>query len=461
MHSSKLFKIIESLSNEDWKRLNRFVLGHEGVIEEVLNLFNYLSKYKKKLDSRQLNIHNAHQNICPKKTRKHFRNIMSRLTKVLEDYLRWNWLFQHKQEYDLCLLKALNNRGLYHLFDLKASQLNTKLKKSSSTDIWAQLQILTISHISFFSNNPIKSIKGGQLLMSLSKSLIHFTGNLSSFYRGVLEYYGEITNTDFSDDLKRLEQISNNEHSTDISATLNHLVLLNRNKVPQSFQYLYNRLTKEENKLSLEIRAAILTSLIHYAYEEYKSGSSNTANEILALNEYGITSGLLLVNQKINTTRFVNIVNAACACGRFDKAEEFIEQYNSLLEPGIRKETIQISSAQILFYQSDYSTVIDLLKDAYFHLFMHNMRVRWLLICAYFMEFRQEIEFMESMIRNYNGFIKTNKDKMSLSNFKASMNLSNVLRALLKDPSKDRLEKELNEADEIVFRFWIRNLDIF
>ena len=458
MHQTKLFKIIESFDPDDRKKSSRYLLSRISDTSDTYQLFNYFHKNRYRLHSKYLGIEITHERLQPRSSKKNFQNTMSKLTKLIEDYIRIDWAMEQEGINDLLLFKALNSRGLYHFYDLKKNSIQKKYGSAEKDSVWTDQYLLQIYHDQFFSNNPIKSKNGEELLIEMSDQLVKFTSNLSLLYQGVLAYFGRIRNSDLSDTISQLEPLVQVRNQEKLNEILHHFVLLNQYRLPQSFDFLYNKLVKTSCTLSHEIQSAILTSLIHYAYEEYRSGSSDTADALLSLNEYGISSGLLLINNKMSATRFVNIVNVACACNKFSWAYQFIEDNNHLLYQQTKDETIHISKAQIHFHASEYEQVIGILISANYQNFMNNLRMRWLLLCSYFIHNRDDIDFLDAVIRNYNSFIKNNKSKISEANYKGSLNLSRILKNQLKEPSEELLKTDLEEMNEVVFRSWVSQL---
>ncbi len=455
MKQSKLFQIAQSFTTDEWKKARKYVLYCTEERSEVYQLYTYLTKYRMREDAKQLNINYAHARMFPQKTRKGFQNVMSKLNQILEDFLRWEWIKRNKDEYDLALLNSLNERGLFHLFDLRADQVRKRHAKSNEINLWKDMAKLRVRHLQAFSDNPTKQLNGEYALSKTAKSLIKFSSNLSNYYLTAMLHQTQISSEQYADQIKTLLKFPRSNQSTRIGFLLDHLRLLTEKKIPQSYDILFDSLINESAFLSDDMHKAIFMSLLRYTTNEFKEGNAQSADKIMSLYEIGIESKILLVNNRLPYRRVANIINVLCACNRIDRANAFLDQYEHLIPDDHREETIRISKAQIAFYGKNYEEVIQILSTQVFNKFIHMIRVRWLLLCSYYKIYSEDVNFMEMAIRNYNNHINNNRKKLSESNYYGSLNLSKIIKALVSNASPEYLKRELANQKQIVFRTWL------
>lgn len=184
MHNSKLFKVLHTLSNEEWLSLNRYI-DKDSLSPQVKQLFAYLYQRKGKLDSKVMAIDYVRSKYFDGMTKKNFQNMMSKLGTATEDFLILKHLKEDRYEWELRRFQVYNDRNLYDLANNRVDLLTKQWSENDSIDFRLLLYLLRLRHNQFFSENPIS--------YQVEKNLLHFListlKDLASIYN---EFYGFI-----------------------------------------------------------------------------------------------------------------------------------------------------------------------------------------------------------------------------------------------------------------------------
>ena len=90
-----------------------------------------------------------------------------------------------REQYDgkLYLIKALNEKGLYKHANQAAELLKKKISSQTAYDLNSNMALKKLSHLQYYSNNPIKYTQGESLLESLVSNFNQWTNIQSQLYK--------------------------------------------------------------------------------------------------------------------------------------------------------------------------------------------------------------------------------------------------------------------------------------
>lgn len=445
MYQPKAIKLISTFNKADWRECGYFLRGQYKAGHEILRLFQELKSSKRTLHNPKFNIDELRSEHFSTITKKSFSNLLSRLNLDIETYLVQHSLIQDPIRSELELLKALTDRGLYKEFDKKAAQLEARLTDASRINLYDELYLMQLNHMRFFSDNPLKNKDGKQLLSLISQYSKSFFNNYKIFTESASLHFDEIS----GDNEGEVKMSAKNKT---IKTTIDQLLTLKKSKNQKTFGQLFNLLNDNTYDVSTEIQAVTLQYLIHYGHIETKSGNLKIGETLLDLYDWGFKNGLLLTNNKIPETRFINFVNFAVTYSTEERALAIVDHLSYLLEHKTQKDVCEMAYAYIDFSLERYTMVIDRIKDYPFKTITLNTRRRWLILCSYYKCFKKDRDFMSRQLKNYNNFFYNNKDKLSKSVYFGSLNLSKAIYMLSMDSPPLRIESFLESCKQLFHR---------
>ena len=407
----------------------------------------YNNCYNRRKGLEEFLIVDDYTQLFPDISRKRVLNIMSELKGAIDSYLIHDALTYDSLHQRSLLHRAYQQRGLYKQANKLLNQSKKEISSIDATDIWSILEHQKIFHQSFFSDNPIKYVEREGLLAFSRDLLSQFNSRLSNLYKFTYIHFGAMIR---SYKLPATQK-ETPEHKGVVFQQLERLLL---NQSEDSFFFLLDFIKnwgREKSPIS-EVASLVVACLINFALKKYKQGNTAYLDYLLKIYEIGLNKKMFLSHGKLSHIRFLNFIEVALGSHQFHWAKEFIELNSELLDSQIRADTIEMAKALINFEKGNYGQVIVLIRDLSFSDFSLTLRQRWLLLISYYEQFKDNFEFMKSLIKNYRAFILNNKKKISEHNFLGSLNLARAVMKLVKNES---ISKNLNSGESLVHRKWL------
>lgn len=450
MYKSKLLKILKTFDENEWKDFRAYLLYKNPRNPKILDLYDYIRKYKDNFTTKKFDIEEARTSIkLGLMARKNFQNAMSRLKKIIEEYLVIQSVLSDELEGGYRVFQIYNDRNLYDLANNKVNSLKNSWNNSRDSDLKKVEYLVRLQHSLYFSENPIKYVKEDSILKNLMKSFNDF----NFIYQ---EFYTYAADKAISIKLSEPHEFEDKSISDQflISETANILVNINKlNKTASrdAFEYLYNNL-KSNDDVSPDLRVHIFGVCESYLTKVIMKGESeHDPNTILFLYQLGISKGILLYNNSLSTVRFHNILSIACFLEEFDWAEDYVENYINLVPIVEREESLVFAKIKIHFGKWEYEEALNLLTTSDLNNFFLKAQGRWYSLVIYFITF-DNLDFFESQISNFIQFFYYNKKRISHRNFDGSLNLAKIFRASVNYGKHFDLDEEIGKYENITFK---------
>ena len=447
MENSKLIKLLESFSDEDWGSFAAYLSFKSKQNSKEIELYNHIGKYKSNLFSKKLSfeyLKNSH--IIGLNSKKNIQNIMSRLVLKIEEYFAWNNFIQDEAEVELRLFQELNDRSMFDLANKSAAKSIEKWKNDKSLNISLLLNILRIEHKQYFSHNPIKYQNQSQIVAKLHSSVLDIDATYTQFYE-FIKKLEESRGQQILTDIKGTFVTPMSKSLQEITYHMNELIF---EKNENSFEFLFQLLI-DNYSLDKELKAIIFNQCQNYLRGQVASGTIGKRKDtLLKLYDFGIEQEILVYNGALSATTFQNIIQVACVLKEFEWAALFRSKNLELIPNKERLANTIISRVQIAFGLKEYEEVIELLYTSEINQFVLKLLGRWLLLASHFIT-HDSLEFFEAQVSSFTQFIYYNKNKISQRNMDGSLNLSKVFRSYLSKQDFN-LETETSKYDAIIFK---------
>ena len=143
MYTSKLFAVLKTFEEPEWKGCLNFLALYGSATKDTSKLYRYIYKYRKDLKHHKLDSTIARNQLFAHLGEKSFRNILSKLHRIVEDYLVWQRVTNNRSMYDLQLFEVLDDRGLDNQANKVADRIKDNIQKSDTTGFY-QLSLIHI-----------------------------------------------------------------------------------------------------------------------------------------------------------------------------------------------------------------------------------------------------------------------------------------------------------------------------
>ena len=172
---------MSTFSPDDWKRFRKYFISDIGKNSDAQRLLDYLYKHQKKWPDKWSteNVHNRHFSHISKKS---FLNLMSVIYGRVENWFILEALEKKKLSRELLLIGELDDRGLYHLINLKVPHIERRFTAPRENQIQDKELATSFYHALYFSDNPIKQHRS-DLLYKLAEHFHQSVSEKSILYR--------------------------------------------------------------------------------------------------------------------------------------------------------------------------------------------------------------------------------------------------------------------------------------
>ena len=348
MYTSKLFAVLKTFEDVEWKGCLNFLNLYGSTTKDTSKLYRYIYKYRKDLKHHKLESTITRNELFAHLGEKSFRNILSKLHRIVEDYLVWQRVMNNRSMYDLQLFEELDDRGLDNQANKVAARLKKNVHESETIGFYQFYTLHKIAHEHYFSDNPIKYTQGKELLFDAYLYLQQYWNSLEKLYEIELHNMSKVMNQDW---LTEFKTIQDNSVPSNVEDTLSALYRVKTSEKINEEDYLFlkNQLTKTtyDREMSMAIYIYLNQSLKRKPHGEHINA------ERFELMQEAMDRGLVLDKGTISAPRFWNCVNLACNMGEFKWAENFIAEHQDKLAQS-DQELIVLINATLSFHQAEY-----------------------------------------------------------------------------------------------------------
>ena len=407
MKSRKYIQLLQFLEKKERQQFRLYLESpFFNKRKSILQLFDFIEKYKPTYESNKLTKENAFHFIFPEKKYKEqtFKNLMSELTRFLEDFLLQQNFAKRKKEKDYFLLDVLYQKSADKFFSQKIESLQAEKVVFQNADFYEHQYTLMKFDYGF------KVARKSRLAHTNLQDLLK---NLDCFYLAEkLKYYCVILNRQsiVSDKIdvflpKEILQYIEKGDFEDIPAVILYyrlllLLISEKEKEEKHYWNLKKTLEKFENALPLSELQQLYTAVFNYCNKKLKSGNEAYLQEIFDWYKVMLRKGSLITNGQITPyIHFRNIVMAGLRLGQLDWTAQFIEQYESFIAEEVRQNMVLYCRAALFFYKKDYAKSLEFLAQFELKDFFYYIEHKLLLVKVYF-ELKED-EALENLLHSF------------------------------------------------------------
>jgi hypothetical protein len=220
------------------------------------------------------------------------------------------------------------------------------------------------------------------------------------------------------------------------------------------FAELEHLLRENSRKVAPEELHIILSYLHNYAAMQIRRGNEKYWGMIHRLDIFAAENGVLEKSGQISSSQFNNIVNVACISKDLKWALSFIKKYKQLLPDNIRKDTVALANALILFEKKEYRNAIQKLSDVVFTDLHHAIRSKSVILRSYY-EMNDENFDVKEYCAAFEIFLKR-QQKTNREAVTATLNFVKIVKKLKRrNEDKQLIISEIENTNPLYFRLWL------
>ncbi len=212
------------------------------------------------------------------------------------------------------------------------------------------------------------------------------------------------------------------------------------------------------NSFPKEEAIDISESALNYCIRKANSGDANFYKELLDLYKEMIYNDLLLEDEKLDPTRYRNIIFTASRIKEFEWAEEFIKKYQYYIPEKYRENAIRFNMARFYYYKGEIEKVIEYLRDVEFDDMIYELNSKMMLIATYYDT--DEITPLYSLLDSFNVFLNRHKRTIPENRRKRYKLFIKLVKKLINTSPMDtagikKLKEQIISAGNIPDKNWL------
>jgi|GEM_PF-967606 len=488
MQNTKLLQLFKAIKAEELREFTQFLKSpFYNRNQRVISLFEYLRKYRNNLDDDRLNKEYVFKRLFPKGEEYvdwKMRELMSDLSKLIEEYFIVKEVKGDKLEREMLLIKSFDKRQVDDFFFRTAYKLDDQIDALDMKNIEhyiAQLQLQSRlyyhSTTSKFKNKGSRELLSGIMYntdMFYSLAKLHYGYEIAAWEQirgerleglipdGALEKLP--ANVVETNTLLYIYQLSIGLYKfhNSIKDSNKEKDAERTQKVTQKLYDMYNDIKKliidNIDKFDKNEASKLITLLINAA--GVAISSENTNKEYFSVYKVGVVNEVFTTDDYFPQAHFNNIVTIGCSVGEYEWIQNFINEYYTYLpdEDDKKENIIRLYKATLSFYQEEYEQVEYLLRTLEFEDVSYGLRHYTLLIASLY-ELKNELHdscdnFKQYIYRKSNAnFIGSDIYERHNNFIKMVLRITNV-RGKFR-PDVEKLKDELGEMKEITMKIWL------
>ena len=472
MHNSKFIRLLGTLTPEEFRRFEIFLKSpFYNTNKNLLRLLQYIGRYHPRLTSPKLAKEKVWKFLYPKEgyDDNRLRQRIFMLSKLLENFLTTIELEGRTDDQKSLFLKALDKRGLHADFTKNIRQKIQRLEAESIKNPSTYQQLHQYYQQLYFHPDTPKFQAGGTEL----RECIH---NLDQYFiLKKLEYGCEAASREvlFSEAypdwlLERIQEgtkeLPELESALAVRLYQDLIQLQKQEKNQALFTQIKTLFINQANALSPEQRISIYQYLSNYAARRVNTGERQYYAELFDLTKMALRYHIIIEQDRITDATFTNTVVMASVLKEFDWAKQFMNQYQTLLEPKVFNSAFHLAMAYWHYHQQNQLEVLSHLRDVYF-LPSYGYRVKSLRTRSFYELFQQDDSYYEPVLAEINSFEQyIRREKTTTTYRKQSyLNLVSYLKKLVRIKNNpkwswektEQLREEIENKQPVFAKHWL------
>lgn len=220
---------------------------------------------------------------------------------------------------------------------------------------------------------------------------------------------------------------------------------------------LKDGLAESADQFSRVKARGLYTFAQNYCIRKINQGIPGFLQELFDLNLALLDKELLLEDGFLSPWHYKNIVITGLRLGEYEWVETFIESAKSSLPPALRKNAYTYNLAKLSYYRKDFKRVLRLLQAVEYEDLFYLLDAKAMLLKVYYE--RDEIEALEALLHSFQVYLNRNRS-LSESHRQNYLNLIRFVRALNKLDPGDTAQraqwlKTVRATQQVADRAWL------
>lgn len=475
MYDSKLLAMFATMDQDTLVKASDYLKIHYAKSKTLL-LFKYIKKHHNNLSHKNLSKRLVHKAIFTKEKKfdhladKAVRAQMSILVSALEDFFVLRMLEKDQQSRQLLLARYYGSNNNYHLFEKVVQKEIKNLEENPRYDMEYQLDRWKWHHEWYFHPSTHKS-EHTEALRSVILSMDQF------FILGKLRYSADIfiVKKVISEEfiIELLEEVlalcdTQNFYHNPVIELYCYLFQIQLNTPDdEKFQKCVDLFKTNSERIDKTEQAFIINILTNYAGYCQNNGLIPYRKFALALYKLAIEKDLLLYQNSLKHTTFINIIIIGLLEYEFDWVHHFIAEFQKYLPEEEKTEYLQLTSAYWHYHhglytknEKDFDRALVYLRDLSFSSIELDLRIRSLEIRILYEKTQENL--LEDSAERFKKYLNRHKEIAGDIIKSYKLFISYVLKLKKLEPFKktqsdqlQKLIKKIRNNESVALKHWL------
>ncbi len=471
MKSTKLYNSLKYLDIYELSAFDKFINSpYFNQNEKLTGLYRIFLPYLKNRKEIDLNKYEVWEKLFvdQKFDDKYFRKLTSDLSKLLEKFISQQIYEENNVLINNHLLQGITRKNAFNMYNSALANSERLIERNfnRNADYYYQQYQLEKSKFNFTSEFEKKSKKQSKIsifnIKEISDSIdIFFISEKLKLYCTLLSARSikKIEqNLNFIEEVIKIVIEYNLLEYPSIAIYYQIYLTLIENKNEEHYYKLKYLIENEIHKFPKDEALDIYESALNYCIYNVNLGKSQFYIEYLDLFKAMINKDIFIKEEKLDPTRFRNIVFSAARVSDFKWAEWFIEEYKDKLDEKYRENAVTYNLARLNYYKKDYDKVKKYLRDVEFDDLGYELNAKTILIITYYDT--DDYDPLYSLLESFNMFLNRNKKTIPDQKIKALKTLIKFVKKLMNIRPSDqkavqKLKLEIENAGDIPDKQWL------
>ncbi len=465
MRKTKLIPLLFTLKKAEWTKLQDFLASpYYNKDETVIQLFQQLATKIQRSDS-DLDISKEElaASLWPGKAynAKEFTYVLSRLNKLVEQYIALEQINQSEFELQLAALDAFSERGLDKHFQASKRQLHKDLsntKQSAFSVYKTRARLYEVEDLHYNRQrkrvyDPSIQLLGQHLDHAYFLQRLHQACSILDRQHILQADYDTAISEDW------LRHISDNlaDKEPIIQVYLDIFTMLQQENEVDHFATFKQHLFELQAVIADKDLTEIYFFAINYCARKIRAGQEAYVAEALQLYLQAIEAGWFIINEQLSPWTFANVVKLFLRQKEYDRAKTFIHKYISLLPAEFQENALHYNMAELHYYTNAYDEAQQHLVQVAFNDLNYYLGARVLLAKIYFQTGAEDA--LSSLLAAFMMFLQRNK-QLSKNLKSTYLNFCRILARILRTTPEKRaaIRTKIEETSPLTDRVWLLSI---
>ncbi|MDQ3019486.1 MAG: hypothetical protein M3R36_02795 [Bacteroidota bacterium] len=408
MQNYKIIEVLKSLNKKEFKKFGEYVyspfFNKNG---NVRKLYDSLSKYYPKFDSRNVTVEKIFEKVFPKDKYNYFKisNVISDLYKLSESYLYYIGVSKENISYKHNLLKELSERGLDVIYEhtekiYKKEIDNLKVKDENYYNYLYRFYTESLNY-----NISKKPVDHPKIIQSQFENFLNYSNvSLLKLYM-YMHHLKKQNKVVFN--MEMFESFSSYVKAKDFEDNPAYMIykgimMLEFNKEKRYFL----KLKEIKNKYADKISSSDLHNVLIFMHSFTAEMINKDGDEDFQREEFVLIKEM--IDRKIYTPKnmiypnLINIYKSACTQKEYEWANKFLQDCLKNIPEKDKSNTLNCCIGYMHYRKKNFSKALESFAKTNFQWFILKIFVKTLTLRIYYEEemFEQAFNFIDSF-RHY------------------------------------------------------------